>query len=277
MQPGDEILVESPVYEPLITIFEPFDARVIPLQRRVENNFAVDIEELKNNLTSRTRLIVVTTLHNPTGTRLNQRQLREIGEAASVVNATVIVDEVYQDFCGETISPSFLLGDNFITTNSLTKVYGLGGLRVGWAFAAEKVVKRAYEINNNMGVNNPFPSDHLGYTLMANGGAKLVARRARDRAEKHWRIVKEFIDSRSDLSTVTPEAGIICFPRFTESISSRSFVQHLQSRYETVVAPGYFFGDDRGFRLGFGCEENMLREGLGRLANALDSFTKNSV
>jgi len=274
VQPGDEVIVEQPAYEPLLTIFEPLGAVVRRILRRPENNYAVDIDELKKILTKKTKLIVLTTLHNPTGMRMTEQQLREVGTIAASVGAWVMVDEVYQDFLGENIPPAFLLGSNFITTSSLTKVYGLGGLRVGWVFAPERLVRRMYEINNNMGVNNPFPADHLGYVLMKNGSAGLIAKRARERAKKHWGIVKEFISNRGDLSIVEPSAGIICFPRFRTGVSSKAFAEHLQGKYQTVVAPGYFFEDDGGFRLGFGCEENILRDGLSRLANALDDFKK---
>lgn len=274
IQPGDEVIVEKPTYEPMLTIFEPLGAVIRRVERRPKNKFLVDMTELKKSITAKTKLIVLATLHNPSGIRLPEEQLREIGKAAASVGAMVMVDEVYQDFLGEMIPPAFLLGDNFITTSSLTKVYGLGGLRVGWIFAPEQLVKRCYEVNNNMGVNDPIPSDHLGYVLMKNGGAKLIAQRARERAKKHWAIVKEFLDSRKDLSVVTPDGGIICYPRFTSKISSKEFAEHLQSKYNTVVGPGYFFEDDGGFRLGFGCEEQMLRDGLVRLGQALNDFRK---
>jgi len=272
IQPGDEVIVESPAYEPLLTIFETLGAQLRSIPLRPENRYTVDIDELKQLLTPKTRMVVLSSLHNPTGVRITESQAREIGAAAANAGARVLIDEVYQDFAGETIAPAFRFGDNIITTSSLTKVYGLGGLRVGWAFAPEEVVRRAYEINNNMGVNNPFPSDHLGYVLMSNGAAKLVASRARERAAKHWGIVKDFLATRSDLTIVEPDGGIICFPRFSEPKSSRAFAEHLQSNFDAVVAPGYFFGDDGGFRLGFGCEEKPLRDGLTRLAQALDTF-----
>jgi aspartate/methionine/tyrosine aminotransferase len=274
IQPGDEVIVEKPTYEPMLTIFEPLGAVIRRIERKPENKFLVDMNELKKTITAKTKLIVLATLHNPSGIRLPEEQLREIGKTAASVGAMVMVDEVYQDFLGETMPPAFLLGGNFITTSSLTKVYGLGGLRVGWIFAPEHLVKRCYEVNNNMGVNDPFPSDHLGYVLMKNGGAKLIAQRARERAKKHWVIAKEFLDSRDDLSIVTPDAGIICYPRFTGKVSSKAFAEHIQSKYNTVIGPGYFFEDDGGFRLGFGCEEDVLREGLVRLGQALNDFRK---
>ncbi len=269
---GDEVIVEMPAYEPLLSIFEPLGAQVKRLPRRFENQFVIDPDELASLLTTRTKLVLITTLHNPSGVQITSAQLREIARVAARVGATVVVDEVYQDFLGANIPPGFLQTENIVTTSSLTKVYGFGGLRVGWVMAPEEVVKRCYEVNNNLGVNNSIASDHLAARLLERGIPQLVAQRARERSAAGWKITKEWFATRRDVEVVAPDGGLTCFPRLVANHSSEKLNTLLQTKYETNFVPGRFFEDDRSFRLGFGAPDDMLREALRRLGAGLDDF-----
>ena len=151
LDPGDEVLVEQPVYGPLLDVAEYLQARVKRIPRRFETGFALELTELERAITKETRLIVLSNLHNPSGALMPAATLRTIGEMAQRVGARVLVDEVYLDllfdpgapFCfpiGQSIAAS---GDNpFIVTSSLTKVYGLSGLRCGWVLASPPLAKR---------------------------------------------------------------------------------------------------------------------------------------
>lgn len=271
-QPGDEALVELPAYEPLLSIFEPLGVKVNRLPRRFEDSYAIDPSVLRTRLTPKTKVVLITTLHNPSGVGIRPEGLRALAAECATVGATLVVDEVYQDFLGADIQPGFLAADNIVTTSSLTKVYGLGGLRVGWVFASEAIVQRAYAVYNNLGVNNAFPADHLAAVLMQRGIPELVARRARESSARGWAIVNEWLATRDDLAVVAPEGGLTCFPRLAEGRSSETLNAILQKDYDTNFVPGRFFEDDRSFRLGFGAPDDMLREALHRLGKALNTI-----
>lgn len=274
LEQGDEVLVEQPAYEPLLTIFAPLRVAVSRIVRRPENGYAIDPADVRAHMTSRTKAILISNLHNPSSVHVPERAMRDIAEIAALAKATLIVDEVYQDFLPNKIPPSFLFADNIVTTNSLTKVYGLGGLRVGWAFASEEIVRKAYAVYNNLGVNNSFPGDHIAAMLMTRGKTEVFAARARERSSSNWPIVETWLATHPEITYTKPDGGICFFPRFAEGKSSRAFNDILQQQFDMTVVPGYFFEDDRGFRLGYGCTADVLREGLHRIDAALEIFLK---
>ncbi|MDQ3626265.1 MAG: pyridoxal phosphate-dependent aminotransferase, partial [Verrucomicrobiota bacterium] len=148
VRPGDEVLVEEPAYGPLLDVPRYLGARVTRFARRFENGFAVDVAALERAITSTTPLIILTNLHNPSGALITAGTLRQIGALAQSCGARVLVDEAYLEMMFAADAPFafrigqelFGAGENpFIVTNSLTKVYGLSGLRCGWILAAPEL------------------------------------------------------------------------------------------------------------------------------------------
>src|SRR5215813_13224736 len=138
---GDEALVEQPAYDPLLSALNYLGAEIKRFSRSFENGYRIDIEELRGLITPRTRLIVITSPHNPSGIAVDQATLGQIGELARDVGARVLVDEVYRDILFEDAPPvAASLGPQFITTSSLTKSYGLSGLRCGWILCEPNLV-----------------------------------------------------------------------------------------------------------------------------------------
>ena len=118
-------------------------------RRPEENGWAIDPEEIRRCITPNTRLIVITNLHNPTSVLTPESVLREIGEIARSVGALVLVDEVYLDAVYEnTPRTSFHLGPEFVVTSSLTKVYGVSGLRCGWILAQPDLAWKMRRLND---------------------------------------------------------------------------------------------------------------------------------
>ena len=141
LRPGDEVLIEEPAYGPLLDVAHYLGAKVKRFPRRFENDFAVEPEEVARAITAQTRLVVLTNFHNPSGNLIPTETLRSIGEAAQRVGARVLVDEVYLEMLFDGGAPfAFPLADvadsPFLITSSLTKGYGLSGLRCGWILAS---------------------------------------------------------------------------------------------------------------------------------------------
>jgi len=147
LEPGDEVLIEHPTYELLVTVAQYLGADVKRFMRTPDDEFRLDPDRIASSVTARTRLIVLTNLHNPTGVFTSSETLQRLGEIARGVGARVLVDEVYLDALFERAPPTaFHLGDEFITTSSLTKVYGLSGLRCGWVLADSELGKRLWHL-----------------------------------------------------------------------------------------------------------------------------------
>ena len=140
LEPGDEVVIEEPTYGLLLDVAHYLGAGVKRIARRFEINFDIPLPEIERAITPATRLVVLTNLQNPTGALLPLETLRAIGAMAERVGARVLVDEVYLEMLFDSAPPSaFSLGDTFVVTSSLTKAYGLSGLRCGWILAAAGV------------------------------------------------------------------------------------------------------------------------------------------
>ena len=160
LEHGDEVLIEEPTYEPILALTEYFGAQIKRFSRSFENGYRIEVEELAKQISPRTRLIVVTNLHNPSSVLADESTLRQIGELARGVGARVLVDEVYLEAMFESAPRSSVhLGPEFIATRSLTKGYGLSGLRCGWILAAPKLAKAISRLQDLFGVNGAIPAE----------------------------------------------------------------------------------------------------------------------
>ena len=280
LDPGDEVLIEQPVYGPLLDVAEYLQARVKRFPRRFEAGFALELEAIERALTPETRLIVLSNLHNPSGALISAPELRAIGEVARRTGAHVLVDEVYLGMLFDDRAPfSFVLGESmasandnpFIVTSSLTKVFGLSGLRCGWVLASPELAKRMWLLNDLYGAVAAHPAERM--SVMAFEQLDLFRARARSLLGANRALIDSFLDSRSDLECFRPPAGTVVFPRLSHG-DPEAFFPLLREKYETTVVPGAFFEMPRHFRVGIGGDTAGLRGGLEHLSSALDDFAK---
>lgn len=270
VNPGDEVLIEQPTYEPLLALARYLDADIKRFDRRFESEFRVLSEEVERKMTSRTRLIVLTNMHNPTGVLITQETLRHVGELAKRTGARVLVDEVYLEaLFAERPATAFTLGPEFVTTSSLTKAFGLSGIRCGWIVAEPELAQTIWRLNDLFGVMPAHPAERL--SVIALNQLDEIAARAEARLKKNRALVYDFLDTRSDLEAVRPDFGTIVFPRLKQG-GADDFCKLLREKYETSVVPGSFFELPNHFRIGFGNDSEMLKEGLVRLGDALDEI-----
>ena len=162
IEPGDEVLIEHPAYGPILDIAQYLQANVKRFRRVEENGWAIDPEEVRRCITPKTRLIVITNLHNPTSVLTPESVLREIGDIARSAGALVLVDEVYLDAVyDDTPRTSFHLGPEFVVTSSLTKVYGVSGLRCGWILAQPDLAWKMRRLNDLYSATPVHPGELL--------------------------------------------------------------------------------------------------------------------
>ncbi len=195
-------------------------------------------------------------------------RLKAIGEIARRVGARVLVDEVYLDVLFDDAPPSSShLGDEFVVTSSLTKAYGLSGLRCGWVIAEPGLAKKIWRLNDLFGVIPAHAAERLSVIALDNLGK--IAERARLLLDRNRAMINEFLDSRDDLQAVRCAFGTTVFPRLVRG-DVETLCALLREKYETTVVPGYFFEMANHFRVGLGCASDVLEGGLERLGAALD-------
>ncbi len=270
--PGDEVLVERPTYDPLLTILEHIGAKVSRFERRAEKGFRLGLGELERRLTKGTRLVVLCNLHNPSSALADESTMRQVGEMAAQVGARVLVDEVYLDTLFEQPwRSSFHLGANFVATSSLTKAYGLSGLRCGWVLAQPELVQRMWQIVDFTYGGAAHPAELLAVIALDN--LARVRERARAILQTNRSVINEFLAAHSGLDCEPSKVGTTIFPRLKAG-HAEEFVTMLRGRFETSVVPGDFFEQPQHFRMGLCGDPEMLRGGLERLSAALDAFGK---
>jgi aspartate/methionine/tyrosine aminotransferase len=267
---GDEVVFERPAYEPLLALAQYLGAEVKRFDRRFEDGFRLSPAEIEKQVSDRTRLIVVTNFHNPSGVLTEDDTLREVGEIARKVNARVLVDEVYVQMLFEDVPrTAFHLGNEFVITSSLTKAFGLSGLRCGWIFAEPELAERMWRLNDLFAATPVHAGERLSVVALQQLDG--IAQQAETQLDENRNLLNEFLDGRDDLESVRPEAGSIMFPRVKQGSSER-LCQLLREKYETSVVPGKFFEMPAHFRIGLGGDSETMKEGLVRLGAALDEI-----
>ena len=269
ISPGDEVLVEQPTYEPLLGAASFLGANIKRFGRKAAEGFRLDPAIVHNAMSDRTRLIILTNLHNPSSALAKEPELRAIGQLASSIGARVLIDEVYLDSAASPQKSAVHLGPEFVCTNSLTKVYGLSGLRCGWILATPELAERMWRLNDLFGVNQAHPAERLACIAFKNidrvigGGPAMLAQN-----REQWNA---FAEARGDLQCPPAEHGITAFPRWLGGETQR-LDDHLRERYDTSVVAGRWFEMPDHFRLGFGLPTADFEEALARLAASLDDL-----
>ncbi len=274
LEHGDEVLVETPCYEPLWKTPELVGARVIFISRR-EPDYSFDLKEIARKVSKKTRLLILTNIHNPTGSFLSAENLLKIFEVVRSKNreTKILVDEVYLDFLEDRPPPAFLLDNGFITISSLTKVYGLSFLRCGW-IAAEETILRQIRYNQVFvdGIGSRY-LEALSTIVMENLdeyrslSGNVVSKNRQVLAEMMTPLLKK-----GKIYDSLPDAGCLFFPGISGLENTDTFVDYLKNEHKVCVAPGRFFGKQNHIRIGFGGPSNRLQEGLKRFIKGLDIF-----
>jgi aspartate/methionine/tyrosine aminotransferase len=267
VEPGDQVLVEEPTYELLLAVLGYLRADVVRFQRAADQGFRLDPDAIGRAVTPRTRLIVLTELHNPSSTRADEQALAAVAEIARRAGARLFVDEVYLDLAYRDPPPSAIhLGDHVVVTSSLTKAYGLSALRCGWILASAPLAERLWKLNDLYYVNAPFVSEQLSVTAFD----RLDYFRARADAliEANRSAYREILGGHPRLDQTIPEAGTTVFPRLLGE-DVETFCARLIADWETCVVPGRFFERPDHVRIGLAGDVAMTREGLQRFARAL--------
>lgn len=272
LQRGDEILLEVPNYEPFYRIARYFGVEVKILDRLFEKGFQIDLEELERRISRNTRVIVMTNLHNPSGVATNPEKLQTLKQIAREHGATVIVSEVYRDGAFTPPPPACSFGDNMITVSSLSKVYGLEGLRVGWVVCDEKLIPFLHRVENYIIGENSAPAQRIALTAVRK--IDVLRARARKNIQENIGVVRDWMKGQNDLQWVEPDGGTLCFPKLMHGLDALELSRLAKEKYRTLVVPGDFFWARGHIRLGFGGRTETLRRGLENLSKAIDELKR---
>jgi aspartate/methionine/tyrosine aminotransferase len=272
VSPGDEVIVEEPAYEPLVRIAEGAGARVVPVRRDPRVGFPLDPERFASAITSRTRAIVVSNLHNPSGVRADSEALRAIARVAERADAVLVVDEVYAAFDtfvderGVFHGSARKLAPNVIAVSSLTKCYGLGPERIGWLLGPSDLVVRAGDaMIASVGM---LPRSHAKIGLAAFSQLPALAARSRRLLAGKRERVAAWVASHG-LTWSAPAEGLFGLVTVPGRVDLTPAIEKAARERQVLVGAGAFFGLPEAFRVAWSIPDDRLDEGLSRLAEAL--------
>ena len=279
MQPKALVAVMLPNYMQVPGLLESFGARVHPFHLAEEDGWQPDLNELENGLREGARFILITNPNNPTGAVLDDASVSGIVELADRYGAWILADEVFRgaELDGPE-TPSFWgLHDRVLITNSLSKAYGLPGLRIGWVVGPPEMMEALWGRKDYTTIVPASLSDTLARLALGPATRPKILARTRKILTENFGLLSNWMDGQEGrFSYRSPDAGAICYTRYRPSINSTEFAETLRTEMDLLVVPGDHFGMDHYLRLGFGPPATELEEALERLGAAFDAVEQRS-
>jgi capreomycidine synthase len=273
LQRGDEVLTLSPCYQQLHTVAEVIGCRVRQWSLRGEHQFHVDIQELRAQLQPRTRMVVVNLPHNPTGVSVTLEEQRALIEAVADTGAYLVWDGAFADITYDLprLPDPTRFYDRAISLGTLSKSYGLPGLRVGWCLAHPDVLAKLVRVRDYVTLHLSPLVEFVARRVIEEADLMLAQRLAL--ASRNRQLVAAWAGGHGDRVHWTPPMGGVCgFPWLPEISDTEAFCRRLAEEHRVLLVPGECFGRPGHVRLGFGRDTEVLRTGLSRLSDALHTY-----
>jgi aspartate/methionine/tyrosine aminotransferase len=276
LSPGDEIVVMLPNYMQIwgLSINEKYRLKTFNL--REDLDWAPDFEELESALTPETGLIAICNPSNPTGRILTEDEMERIIRLAERSGAWILADEVYRgaDRFGEEENPSFYgRYDRVLAVGSMSKAYGLPGLRIGWVVAPEKVVDDIWARHEYTTLSAAMLSNKLAALALSPAVRPKLLARTREYIRRGYPVLQEWLDDQTGVFTVRPpDAAAIAFVRYNLDINSTALSERLREEKSVLIVPGDHFGLDRFVRISFGLPHDYLRSALQRIRELIEEL-----
>lgn len=263
--------VMLPNYMQVPGMVENFGASILPFHLLEETGWQPDLDQLEDALEQGASFILVTNPNNPTGAVLTEQSMDGIVALAEQYGAWILSDEVYRgaEVRGEETQSFWGRTERVLVTNSLSKAYGLPGLRLGWLVGPPELVKDLWGRTDYTTISPSTLSDFLATVALETATRDKILQRTRGIVRENFAALQEWIGTQQGLfSYRPPDAGAICYMRYHPEINSSVFAEKLRAEKDLLVVPGDHFGMDRYLRIGFGNPHDELMEALGRIAEA---------
>lgn len=269
-QVAGEMVVMMPNYLQLWGVARNAGCAVRRLSLRADDDWSLDTEALNRVVTPDTSVIAVCNPNNPTGTVLAPEEMTAVVEAARGVGAWILADEVYAgaERCTDTQTPSFWgLYDKVIAIGSLSKAYGLPGLRVGWMVAPLDFIRAAWRRHEYTTIAATALSNGLATYALSDDVREFLIDRSRAHVRRGYTILEAWLGEHPETLRYTPpHAGAIACVRYAFDVPSQPLAHTLRCDHSVLVVPGAYSGAEGHLRIAFGGREDMLSEGLARLS-----------
>ncbi|MGI9626168.1 MAG: aminotransferase class I/II-fold pyridoxal phosphate-dependent enzyme [Longimicrobiales bacterium] len=268
------VAVMMPNYLQVPGLVQNFDGRVIPFHLKEEDGWRTDLGELKSALEQGAGFVLITNPNNPTGVSMTSSEIDEVVAMADAQGAWIMVDEVYQgaELTPEPTPTFWGRYDKLIVTNSLSKAYGIPGVRLGWAVGPDDVVEQLWARTDYTTIAPASLSDALARVALSDEVRPQLLSRTQGIVRNNFEVLKNWMDQREGLFSYTPpDAGAICMVRYNAPVDSATLAEQLRVQHSLLIVPGSQLGVESTMRIGFGPPEVELRQALERLGSAFQA------
>lgn len=270
----DHLVVVKPNYATNIEVPVTIGCAISYIDLTFEKDWRIDIAAVEAAIQPNTKLISITTPHNPTGMLMTNDELNKLISIAEKKNIWLLADETYRDACFKTPYPVMASkSDKVISVSSLSKAYGLPGLRIGWLMTkSDELLERFLAAKEMICISNSALDEEVAYQFYQQ--KEKFAKAINERALQNFNLLREWLQKEARLEAVLPEGGVVCFPRFKSNvqIDTTKFYHLLMQAYKTMVGPGHWFAlPDTYMRIGFGWTDAVVfKTGLENISKAIN-------
>ncbi len=272
LEPGDHVTVVEPGYRQVRGIAENMGCAVDVVQLRHERAWELDLDELRAKVGPRTKLLAVVNPNNPTGTILSAEARAAILDVVESTGCWLLADEVYRGSERDGVETDSFWAQHprAVCVNSLSKAYGLCGLRIGWVVAPQPLADDLWRRHEYAVISASLPSVFLAERALEPAKRRELLARQRELVRDGAELYAHWLDAHAALiSAQSTAATALSFPRYSATLPSEQVADAIRTRASVLVVPGSMMGSEGHFRLTVGFEPEFLGRALDRIASVL--------
>ncbi|MFX0065049.1 MAG: aminotransferase class I/II-fold pyridoxal phosphate-dependent enzyme [Candidatus Hermodarchaeota archaeon] len=275
LEPEDELVLMLPNYMQIWGLARSFGITVKPFYLKEELNWQPDIEELKQLITPKTKMIAICNPNNPTGAVLSESAMKEIIHLAKEVNAWIYADEIYRgaELNGKETPSFWCRYDKVIVSGGLSKAYALPGLRIGWLVGPKEIIEKAWAYHDYTTIATGVLSNRIATLALQPEMRMKILNRNRIMLKENLAVLKKWVEKHAGLfHFIPPQAAGIAFLRYDMDINSTELTTKLREEKSVFIVAGDCFGMDNYVRIGIGSEKEHLLTGLKLIDEVLEDL-----
>lgn len=263
---NDHLIVVRPNYATNIETPRAIGCQISFVDLTFENGFELNTNEVEKLIQPNTKYISITTPHNPTGISISKDTLEKLINISEQNNCYLLVDETYRDLTFGTKLPlAASISDRVISVSSLSKAYGLPGIRLGWLITKNKQLQELFlAAKEQIFLCNSVVDEEIAHQFLCKKNSLLP--QIESKIRNHKKIVENWMQSNPYMEWIPPQGGVVCFPRVKQEIhiNHTLFYSTLYNKYKTLVGAGHWFEmSDNYMRIGYGWPDTeSLNNGL---------------
>jgi aspartate/methionine/tyrosine aminotransferase len=272
--PGDEIVIVMPTYMQVHGLARNYGLQVREVWLHEEHGWQLEEAELDAAVSDRTKVILVTNPGNPTGSIMHAELRAAVVRAAQRVGCWILADEVYSgaELHGAATPSFFGSYERVVATGSLSKAYGLPGIRIGWAVAPQQVAEQLWARKDYLTISPGELTDRMAAIALSPAARPQILLRTRRLLQENWEITRSWLEAQGVFAYHAPAAGAIVYARYHLPVESAALAELLRAQFSLLAVPGSHFQMGRFLRLGYGPPAPYLQAALARLATAISRF-----